>query len=73
MTTGMLQQLVYLLGEAPGRRAVVVGAEHVSADPRARRRRGRRNRDCRTHHETFAAFRAALALRFRTLRSRAPR
>ena len=30
MTTGMLQQLVYLLGEAPGRRAVVVGAEHVS-------------------------------------------
>ena len=30
MTTSMLQQLVYLLGEAPGRRAVVVGAEHVS-------------------------------------------
>src|SRR5581483_4695312 len=30
MTTSMLQQLVYLRGESPGRRAVVVGAEHVS-------------------------------------------
>ena len=30
LTTGMLQQLVYLLREPVGRRAVVVGAEHVS-------------------------------------------
>ena len=30
MTTSMLQQLVYLRHERPGRRAVVVGAEHVS-------------------------------------------
>ena len=30
MTTGMLQQLVYRFGERPGRRALVVGAEHVS-------------------------------------------
>jgi len=30
MTTGMLQQLVYLQGLRAGRRALVVGAEHVS-------------------------------------------
>jgi len=30
MTTGTLQQLVYLHRESPGRRAVVVGCEHVS-------------------------------------------
>jgi thioredoxin reductase len=30
LTTGMLQQLVYLARELPGRRAVIVGAEHVS-------------------------------------------
>jgi thioredoxin reductase len=30
MTTGTLQQLVYLHHESPGRRAVVVGCEHVS-------------------------------------------
>jgi thioredoxin reductase len=30
MTTGTLQQLVYLHGMSPGRRAVVIGAEHVS-------------------------------------------
>jgi thioredoxin reductase len=30
MTTGMLQQLVYLHGRPAGRRAVIVGAEHVS-------------------------------------------
>jgi thioredoxin reductase len=30
MTTGTLQQLVYLAGERVGERAVVVGAEHVS-------------------------------------------
>ncbi len=30
MTTGMLQQLVYLQGLPAGRRALVVGAEHVS-------------------------------------------
>ena len=30
MNTGMLQQLVYLWGERPGTRALIVGAEHVS-------------------------------------------
>lgn len=30
MTTGMLQQMVYRFDEDPGRRALVVGAEHVS-------------------------------------------
>jgi thioredoxin reductase len=30
MTTGMLQQLVYLEGRPAGKRAVIVGAEHVS-------------------------------------------
>lgn len=30
MTTGMLQQLVYLQGRPAGRRALIVGAEHVS-------------------------------------------
>lgn len=30
MTTGMLQQLVYLQGRSAGRRALIVGAEHVS-------------------------------------------
>ncbi|MGH2804657.1 MAG: NAD(P)/FAD-dependent oxidoreductase, partial [Thermoleophilaceae bacterium] len=30
LTTGMLQQLVYLQGRSAGRRALVVGAEHVS-------------------------------------------
>jgi thioredoxin reductase len=30
MTTGMLQQLVYLHGRPAGKRAVIVGAEHVS-------------------------------------------
>ena len=30
MTTGTLQQLVYLKGRSPGDRALVVGAEHVS-------------------------------------------
>jgi hypothetical protein len=30
MTTGMLQQLVYHRGMRPGRRALVIGAEHVS-------------------------------------------
>src|SRR5205085_7964272 len=30
LTTGMLQQLVYLHRQPVGRRAVVVGAEHVS-------------------------------------------
>ena len=33
MTTGMLQQLVYLAGERVGSRAVVVGAEHARSRP----------------------------------------
>ena len=70
MTTGMLQQLVYLLGEAPGRRAVVVGAEHVSFSSLLTLEHGGAEAaaivTAQPHHETFAAFRAGAALRFRT-------
>jgi hypothetical protein len=66
----MLQQLVYMRGQAPGRRAVVVGAEHVSFSALLTLAHG----GARTaamitehpRHQTFAAFRAGAALRFRT-------
>jgi thioredoxin reductase len=69
ITTGTLQQLVYLHGESPGRRAVIVGAEHVSFSALLTLAHGgaravamvTENR----HHESFAAVRAAAALRFR--------
>jgi hypothetical protein len=70
MTTGMLQQVVYLQGEAPGRRAVVVGAEHVSFSSLVTLEHGGANAvamlTSQPHHQTFAAFRAGAALRFRT-------
>ena len=70
MTTSMLQQLVYLLGEAPGRRAVVVGAEHVSFSSLLTLEHGGAEATAmvtgQPHHQTFAAFRAGAALRFRT-------
>ena len=69
MTTGMLQQLVYLRGEDPGRRAVVVGAEHVSFSALLTLAHGGARAVAMVtehpHHQTFAAFRAAAALRFR--------
>jgi len=70
LTTGALQQLVYLLGESPGRRAVVVGAEHVSFSALLTLGHGgaRAVAMVTEHpcHQTFAAFRAGAALRFRT-------
>jgi thioredoxin reductase len=69
MTTGMLQQIVYLAGEQPGRRAVVVGAEHVSFSALLTLAHGGTDAVAMTtelpHHQTFAAFRAGAALRFR--------
>ena len=70
MTTGMLQQLVYLRGEAPGRRAVVVGAEHVSFSALLTLAHGGARAAAmiteQPRHETLAVFRAGAAVRFRT-------
>ena len=68
-TTSTLQQLVYLHGERPGRRAVIVGAElvsfsalvtlaHAGAEAVAMVTEAPR-------HATFGAVRAAAAIRFR--------
>ena len=69
MTTGMLQQLVYLRGEAPGRRAVVVGAEHVSFSALLTLSHGGARSAAMVtehpRHQSSAAFRAGAALRFR--------
>jgi len=69
LTTGALQQLVYLLGESPGRRAVVVGAEHVSFSALLTLGHGGARAVAMVtehpRHQTFAAFRAGAALRFR--------
>lgn len=75
MTTGTLQQLVYLAGERPGRRAVVVGAEHVAFSALLTLRHGGAEPVLmtteRAAHESFAAFRAGAVLRFRVpLRTR---
>lgn len=69
ITTGALQQLVYLRGESVGRRAVVVGAEHVSFSALLTLSHG----GARTvaivtehaRHQTFGIIRAGAALRFR--------
>ena len=69
MTTSMLQQLVYLRHERPGRRAVVVGAEHVSFSALLTLSHGGARAVAMTtehpRHQTLAAFRAGAALRFR--------
>jgi thioredoxin reductase len=69
MTTGMLQQLVDLAGESPGRRAVVVGAEHVSfsALPTLAHGGARAVAMVTEHrrHQSLAAFRAGAVVRFR--------
>lgn len=75
MTTGTLQQLVYLAGERPGRRALVVGAEHVAFSALLTLRHGGVEpvamiTEAPSHH-SFGAFRAGAALRFGTrLRTR---
>jgi hypothetical protein len=69
MTTGMLQQLVYMRGETPGRRAVVVGAEHVSFSALLTLAHGGARAVAmiteHPRHQTLAFFRAGAALRFR--------
>lgn len=69
ITTGALQQLVYLLGQSPGTRAVVVGAEHVSFSALLTLGHGGARAVAmvteHSSHQTFAAFRAGAALRFR--------
>jgi thioredoxin reductase len=69
-TTGALQQLVYLHGRGPGRRAVVVGAEHVSFSALLTLGHGGARAVAmvteQPRHQTLAAFRVAAALRFRT-------
>jgi thioredoxin reductase len=69
MTTATLQQLVHLRHETIGRRAVVVGAEHVSFSAIATLAEG----GARTvamvteheRHQSLAAFRAGAAARYR--------
>ena len=69
MTTGMLQQLVYLAGERVGSRAVVVGAEHVSFSALLTLEHGGARTVAMTtelpRHQSFALFRAGAAARFR--------
>ncbi len=75
LTTGMLQQLVYLAGERVGSRAVVVGAEHVSFSALLTLEHGGARAVAMTtelpRHQTFPAFRIGAAARFRVpLRTR---
>jgi thioredoxin reductase len=68
ITTGMLQQLVYLEHERVGKRAVVVGAEHVSFSAlHTLARGGARTVAMSTelsHHQSFGAIGLAAAARF---------
>ena len=70
MTTGMLQQVVYLARELPGRRAVIVGAEHVSFSALLTLSHGGARAVAMVtehpRHQSLAAFRAGAAVRFRT-------
>jgi thioredoxin reductase len=69
MTTGTLQQLVYLAGRSPGRRAVVVGAEHVSFSALATLAHAGAATVAMTtelpHHQSYALFALGAGLRFR--------
>jgi thioredoxin reductase len=69
LTTGMLQQLVHLQHQPVGRRAVVVGAEHVSYSAvLTLAHAGAATVALVTEeprHQTFAALHALTALRFR--------
>jgi thioredoxin reductase len=70
MTTGMLQQLVYLHGRSPGTRALVVGAEHVSFSALLTLAHGGARAVGMVtelpRHQTFALFRAGASARWRT-------
>jgi hypothetical protein len=69
MTTSTLQQLVHLRGERVGKRAVIVGAEHVSFSAVATlAHAGARVAGLVTElpkHQSLGAFRAGAALRYR--------
>jgi thioredoxin reductase len=69
MTTSTLQQLVYLHGQRVGRRAVVVGAEHVSFSAVATLAHGGASVAGLVtelpRHQTLGAFRVGAALRYR--------
>jgi thioredoxin reductase len=69
MTTSTLQQLVHLRGERVGRRAVIVGAEHVSFSAVATLHRGGASVAGLVtelpRHQSLAAFRAGAAARYR--------
>jgi thioredoxin reductase len=69
MTTSTLQQLVYLHGRSVGRRAVVVGAEHVSFSAIATLAHGGASTAAlvteHERHQSLAAFRIGAAIRYR--------
>ena len=69
MTTSTLQQLVYLRDQAPGRRAVIVGAEHVSFSALLTLSHGGARAAAMVtelpDHQTFAAFRLGAGIRYR--------
>jgi thioredoxin reductase len=69
MTTSTLQQLVYLRGARVGRRAVVVGAEHVSFSAVATLAHGGATVSALVtelpRHQSLAAFRIGAAIRYR--------
>ena len=69
ITTGALQQLVYLLHECAGRRAVIVGTEHVSFSALLTLHHGGARAAAMVtehpRHQTLAAFRAGAAIRYR--------
>ncbi len=69
MTTGMLQQIVHLGHESVGRRAVIVGAEHVSFSALMTLARGGARTVAmvteQARHQSYAAFRGGALLRYR--------
>lgn len=69
MTTSTLQQLVHLRGERVGRRAVIVGAEHVSFSAIATLSHGGASVAGLVtelpKHQSLGAFRAGAAIRYR--------
>ena len=69
MTTATLQQLVHLRGRKVGRRAVIVGAEHVSFSAVATLAHGGASVAGLVtelpHHQSLGAFRAGAAVRYR--------
>ena len=69
ITTSTLQQLVYLQGRQVGRRAVVVGAEHVSFSAVATLAHGGASTAGlvteHERHQSLAAFRVGAAIRYR--------